>query len=254
MRYATGTKAIADMACRRAELAGTGRLDPKEAIPLQCRLLEISQLDGSGKRVLAQPADISDDESYQALVDAATNRFGSVDAVVQVAAYEDAFGGLFDTQLPKWNKAFDTNVVGALRLLRAVVPAMKTNGRGAVVLIGTQSAFKPVLPQSGYAVSKGALLTTMYYLADELGPDNIRVNTVIPSWMWGPNVKMFVDFRARSEHKTRDEVLDEIAGKFPLRRMAEDREVADAAVFFCSELSRAITGQHLMVNCGEMSR
>ena len=72
--------------------------------------------------------------------------------------------------------------------------------------------------------------------------------------MWGPNVEMFVDFRASSESKTRDEVLGEITGSFPLRRMTEDGEVADAAVFFCSSLSRGITGQNLLVNCGEMMR
>lgn len=94
----------------------------------------------------------------------------------------------------------------------------------------------------------------MYYLADELGPDNIRVNAVVPSWMWGPNVQMFVDYRAKSEGKTRQDIVDEITATFALRRMAEDGEVADAIAFFCSEMSRAITGQHLMVNCGEMSR
>ena len=72
--------------------------------------------------------------------------------------------------------------------------------------------------------------------------------------MWGPNVEMFVDFRAKNEGKTREEILGEITGSFALRRMTEDREVADAATFFCSDLSRGITGQNLLVNCGEMMR
>ncbi|MFT4199708.1 SDR family oxidoreductase [Gordonia sp. (in: high G+C Gram-positive bacteria)] len=213
-----------------------------------------AELDPTGKRVLAHVADINDDQSCAALIDAAVKRFGSVDALVQVAAFEDAWGGLFDADLDKWGKAYDTNVIGALRILRAAVPAIKAAGGGSIVLIGTQSAFKPAMPQAGYAASKGALLSTMYYLADELGPDKIRVNTVIPSWMWGPNVEMLVDYRAQKGDTTREAVLDEIAGKFPLRRIADDREVADATVFFNSDLSRAITGQHLMVNCGEMSR
>ncbi|MCV7094283.1 short-chain dehydrogenase [Mycobacterium kubicae] len=212
------------------------------------------ELDPTGERILAHRADITDDTSCEELVRAAVQRFGALHAVVQVAAYEDAWGGLFDSQLPNWTKAFDTNVVGALRLLRAAVPALKDAGGGSIVFIGTQSSFKPALPQAGYSASKGALLTTMHYLADELGPDNIRVNTVIPGWMWGPNVEMFVDYRAKSEKKTRDDVLGEITGTFPLRRMAEDREVADATVFFASDLSRAITNQHLMVNCGDLSR
>ncbi|MBL7500792.1 SDR family oxidoreductase [Frankia sp. CNm7] len=212
------------------------------------------ELDPSGERVLAHPADICDEESCEALVTAAVDRFGAVDSVVQVAAFEDAFGGLFDADLDKWSRAFDTNVLGSLRLLRAVVPAMKERGGGSVVLVGSQSAFKVAMPQGGYAASKGALLSAMYYLADELGPDGIRVNTVVPSWMWGPNVQLYVDFRAQTEGKSTDEILEEIVGKFPLRRMTEDSEVADAAVFFCSDLSRAVTGQYLLVNSGELMR
>jgi NAD(P)-dependent dehydrogenase (short-subunit alcohol dehydrogenase family) len=123
-----------------------------------------------------------------------------------------------------------------------------------VVLIGSQSMFQPALPQSGYAASKAALLSAMYYLCDELGPDNIRCNMVVPSWMWGPNVQMFVDGTANSQGTTREEVLDGIVGKFPLRRMTEDGEVADVAAFFASDHAKAVTGQHLMVNSGEMMR
>ena len=114
--------------------------------------------------------------------------------------------------------------------------------------------FMPQMPQAGYAASKGALLTAMYYLADELGPENIRVNMVVPSWMWGPPVQGLVKFRAKNEQKSEQEVLDEITGKFPLRRMTCDEEVADAAIFFASDRARAITGQHIMVNSGEMMR
>lgn len=212
-----------------------------------------AELDPSGDRVLAHVTDISDQGSCDALAQAAIDRFGGINALVQVAAREDAFGGVLDADLARWSQAFETNVVGAMHAIRACAPALKA-AKGSIVLVGSQSTFKPSLPQAGYGASKGALLTTMYYLADELGPDGVRVNTVVPSWMWGPNVEMFVDYRASSEGKTREEVLSEITGEFPLRRMTEDGEVADAAVFFCSSLSRGITGQNLLVNCGEMMR
>jgi NAD(P)-dependent dehydrogenase (short-subunit alcohol dehydrogenase family) len=213
-----------------------------------------TELDPSGTRLLAQVADISDQGSCDELAAAAVDRFGAVHGLVQVAAREDAFGGVLNADLERWSQAFETNVVGAMHAIRSCVPAMKAAGGGSIVLVGSQSMFKPSLPQAGYGASKGALLTTMYYLADELGPEGIRVNTVVPSWMWGPNVEMFVDFRAKNEGKTREDVLAEITGSFALRRMTEDREVADAATFFCSDLSRGITGQNLLVNCGEMMR
>src|ERR1700722_12077033 len=206
-----------------------------------------AELDPTGERVDTHPTDITDPESCASLVESAQSRFGSVDALIQVAAYENVWGGLYDLKFEAWRKAFETNVLGALTVIRPVAAAMKSGGGGSVVLIGSQSMFQPALPQSGYAASKSALLTAMYYLVDELGPDNIRFNMVVPSWMWGPNVQMYVSGTAASQGITEAEVLEGIAGRFPLRRMTEDGEVADVAVFFASDYAKAVTGQHLMV-------
>ena len=211
-------------------------------------------LDPGGARVAAVATDITDPDACDALVAAATERFSTVDALVQVAAFEYVFGGLHETRLDDWRKAFETNVLGALTVLRPVATAMKASTGGAVVLIGSQSMFKPALPQAGYAASKAALLTAMYYLADELGADNIRCNMVVPSWMWGPPVQMYVEGTAKQKGISVDEALQELVGEFPLRRMTEDGEVADVAMFFASDLAKAVTGQHLMVNSGEMMR
>jgi NAD(P)-dependent dehydrogenase (short-subunit alcohol dehydrogenase family) len=212
------------------------------------------ELDPEGQRLATRATDITDPEACEALVAHATERFGSVDALVQVAAFEYVFGGLHETDLETWRQAFETNVLGAMTVLRPVAKAMEAGGGGSVVLIGSQSMFKPSLPQAGYAASKGALLTTMYYLADELGAHDIRCNMVVPSWMWGPAVQMYVGMQADSKGVGHDEVVQEIVGDFPLGRMTEDGEVADVVMFFASDLSKAVTGQHLMVNSGELMR
>jgi NAD(P)-dependent dehydrogenase (short-subunit alcohol dehydrogenase family) len=213
-----------------------------------------SELDPSGERVAAAVTDITDAQSCAALVEVACSRFGAIDALVQVAAFDNAWGGLYDLKFDDWRAAFDTNVIGALTILRPVAEVMRAAGGGAVVLIGSQSMFQPQLPQGGYAASKGALLSAMYYLADELGPDNIRCNMVIPSWMWGPPVQMYVTGTARHQNRSEDDVLQDLVGKFPLRRMTEDGEVADVACFFASDHAKAVTGQFLLVNSGEMFR
>ena len=123
-----------------------------------------AELDPSGEKVTSQVTDITDPDSCEALVAHALDRFGSVDALIQVAAYENVWGGLYDLRFEDWRKAFETNVLGALTVLRPVATAMKAGGGGSVVLIGSQSMFQPALPQSGYAASKGALLSAMYYL------------------------------------------------------------------------------------------
>lgn len=211
-------------------------------------------LDPSGERAAWRRTDITSADDCQALVALALERFGAVHALVQVAAYERVFGGLQDTDFERWRRAFDTNVLGTLTLIRALAPEMKKTGGGSLVLVGSQSMYVPQLPQAGYAASKGALLSAMYYLAQELGPDRIRVNMVVPSWMWGPPVQAFVKMRARGEGVSEEAIIGEITRRIPLGEIVPDEDVAEAALLLASERSRGITGQTLMVNGGELMR
>lgn len=211
-------------------------------------------LDPSGEHVAYQTTDITRAEDCESLVKFANARFGSIDAMIQVAAFEQSFGNLADTDFESWRKAFDTNVLGSMTLTRALAPAMKQAGGGSIVFIGSQSMYEAQLPQAGYAASKGALLTAMYYLSDELGPDGIRVNMVVPSWMWGPPVQGFVKSRAQREKVTEDEIVDGIRGNIPLRRIIPDEEVAEVCIFLASDRARGVSGQSIMVNGGELMR
>ena len=212
------------------------------------------ELDPSGDRVAYARTDITSAEDCEALTALALERFERIDAMVQVAAYEAAFGGLHDTDFEKWRRSFETNVLGSLTLIRAIAPRMKSAGGGSLVLIGSQSMYQQQLPQAGYAASKGALLSAMYYLANELGPDRIRVNMVVPSWMWGPPVEAFVKLRAKTEARPEKAIVDEITGRIPLGEIVPDEDVAEAALFLASDRARCITGQTLMVNGGELMR
>jgi NAD(P)-dependent dehydrogenase (short-subunit alcohol dehydrogenase family) len=212
------------------------------------------ELDPSGERAAYARTDITSPEDCEALVAVAAKRFGGIDAMIQVAAYETVFGGLQDTSFEKWRRAFDTNVLGSLTLIRAIAPEMKKAGGGSLVLIGSQSMFMPQLPQAGYAASKGALLSAMYYLAHELGPDHIRVNMVVPSWMWGPPVQGFVKMRAKGENVPEEAIVKEITSKIPLGEIVPDEDVAEVALLLASDRARSITGQTLMVNGGELMR
>ena len=107
------------------------------------------------------------------------------------------------------------------------------------------------MPQIAYASSKGALMSAMYHMANELGPSKIRVNTVVPTWMWGPPVEMYVDWQARERDVSRDVVIGEITKNMPLGEIPADEDVAEAIVFFCSDRARMITGQSLRVDAGE---
>jgi NAD(P)-dependent dehydrogenase (short-subunit alcohol dehydrogenase family) len=209
------------------------------------------ELDPGGERVAAVPTDISDEAQCQALADAAVQRFGGVDALAQVAALDAVFGGLMEATADDWRRVMETNVIGSTQMARAVAPHMKERGGGSIVLIGSQSSFLPLIPQIAYASSKGALMTAMYFMAKELGPDRIRVNTVVPTWMWGPPVEAYVAMQAKQRGVAVEEIVSEITSGMPLGEVPRDDDVAEAVIFLASDRARMITGQHLLVNAGE---
>jgi NAD(P)-dependent dehydrogenase (short-subunit alcohol dehydrogenase family) len=212
------------------------------------------ELDPSGERIAYARADIQSAADCEALAALAVERFERIDAMVQVAAYEGAFGDVQDADFERWRLSFETNVLGSLTLIRAIAPRMKSAGGGAVVLIGSQAMWERQMPHGGYAASKGALLSAMYYMAHEFAADRIRVNMVVPSWMWGPPVQFFVKARAKSEGRPEQAIVDEITRRIPLGEIVPDEDVAEAALFLASDRARCITGQTLMVNGGEMMR
>src|SRR5262249_48774857 len=102
----------------------------------------------------------------------------------------------------------------------------------------------------GYAASKGALMTAAQTMAKELGADRIRVNSVVPGYIWGPNLERWVAQLAAQRGTTPEAVYAEIAARTAVNHIPTAAEVADAVVFFASDLARAITGQALDVNAG----
>ncbi|MBF9068020.1 SDR family oxidoreductase [Streptacidiphilus fuscans] len=199
--------------------------------------------------------DIADPDRCDALAALAVERFGRIDAVVHVAAMDQHFGGIADADFDEWRRVLDVNLIGTLQLTRSCLPALRERG-GAVVIIGTQSAVAAPsqVRQAAYAASKGALTSAMYSMARELGPDRIRVNTVLPGWMWGPQVESYVTWTSASENVPEDEVRGRLAERMVLPELATDGDVAEAAIFLASDRARAITGQSLLVNAGELMR
>ncbi|MFG2657565.1 SDR family oxidoreductase [Streptomyces sp. NPDC048425] len=214
-----------------------------------------AEIDPDGAHTAYAATDITDESQCEALAGLARERFGGVDAVVHVAAWDSYFGGLEDADFSTWQQVIDVNLLGTLRMTRACLPALKERG-GSVVVIGTQSAVAAPSQvwQAAYAASKGALTSAMYSMARELGPHRIRVNTVLPGWMWGPPVEAYVQFTAHTEGVSQDEVLGRLTERMALPELATDGDVADAAVFLASDRARAITGQSLLVNAGELMR
>jgi NAD(P)-dependent dehydrogenase (short-subunit alcohol dehydrogenase family) len=207
-------------------------------------------LDPSGERAVVVDFDVRDPQGRQRFVDTAIERFGRVDALIQIAARQGLTGPFLETDAEDYRESYEGNLVAPLQLVRAVALAMQRNGGGSIVLIGSQSARLKAGDTIVYGASKGALVPAMRYLVPELGPSGIRVNIIEPDWTWTPRVEEILRESAAQKGITLDEARNEVVGTWPLRAMPENRDVADLAAFLASDRSRMITGQLIRVNAG----
>jgi NAD(P)-dependent dehydrogenase (short-subunit alcohol dehydrogenase family) len=205
-----------------------------------------------GRRALVVPTDVTDRAQCENLAATATAEYGRVHALVNNAYKEDVFQSFRSVDLDEWRRLTEVNLFGNLQVAKAFVPSMQDAGGGAVVFVNSMVTRKPSMLQGGYAVAKGGLLVGARVLASELGRHKIRVNSVLPGWMWGPSVEMYVKMMADQRSVAEQEIIDEITAPMALDRIPTDEDVAGAVVFLASPLSSGITGQTLDVNGGEV--
>jgi NAD(P)-dependent dehydrogenase (short-subunit alcohol dehydrogenase family) len=213
------------------------------------------EIDPSGERIGYRATDIKDADDLPRLMDAVVERLGRLDGLAICASADSGMGGLEATTDQQWRETFEINVFATAATVRAALPHLKQQG-GSVVFVGSQQWNYPArdVPQLAYGSSKGAGVSMMYALAPELGAHRIRVNTVVPSWMWGPNVGLYVQWQAGVQGRSEADIRADLDAKFALPEMATDSDVAEAVGFFLSDRARSITGQTLHVNAGDFLR
>ena len=199
-----------------------------------------------GPRALAVAADVTDPAQVAALVEQAEQHFGRpVSTVVNNALADFSFNGdarakAGDIGWEAFAGQFEGSVRGALNTVQACLPGMQQAGFGRIINIGTNLFQNPVVPYHDYTAAKAALLSLTRTLAGDLGPHGITVN------MLSGGLLRTTDASAA----TPEAVFDYIAASTPLRNVTTPAEFADAALFFASPWSRAVTGQNLVVDGG----
>lgn len=204
----------------------------------------VDSITAAGGRAATALGDVAVSSEAATLVDVAVSEFGGLDLVVNAAGVihrADALGTTDDD----WHRVMSINVDGTFFLSRAAIPALRARGGGVIVNISSTCGLVGSAGLVAYSASKGAVTNLTRAMALDHAAEGIRINAICPGSVDTP---MLV-----SEHPqgtTADEVFARNLASIPEGRIPEPSEVADLALFLCSDAARHIHGANLSLDGG----
>lgn len=184
--------------------------------------------------------DVADYDQFCAVVAQVEDRFGGLDFMINVAG-----GGTAQTlktlSPADWHKTIDLNLTGPFNSIKAAAPAIRKRGGGAIVTVASLASITMSMNNGiSYTSAKAGVLGLTRHASFELGPDQIRVNAVLPGPVLSPQMRA----------KITPEVLERVPKGLPLGRWVQPEEVAAPILFFCSTMANACTGTHVVIDSG----
>ena len=197
-----------------------------------------------GGRAIALEGDVSDEASLKAAFAECAQRLGDLDILINNAAYREK-AGTMEMSVAEWDRMHAVNTRGSFICTREAATQMRRRGGGAIVNISSMSAARPtIFPNMHYDSSKAGIDAITRLAAVEFGPDNIRVNSVLPGGMITPGRTNIM----KGNPTMGGPAL--MPGRVPLGRRADPIEVARAVLFLASPAASYITGVQLLVDGG----
>ena len=195
--------------------------------------------------------DVSSEAQVQAMFGELTRKWGKLDALVNNAGVSGPTNRLEETTLDAWQRTLDVNLTGTFLCARSAVALLRAAGGGSIVNISSVAGRLGFSLRTPYSASKFGLAGLTQTWAMELGPSNIRVNSVLPGVVSGDRVERVIAARAAAGGVTNDAMREQLVDKVSLRRMTSPQDVANQVAYLCSDAGAIISGQSISV-CGNV--
>ena len=205
--------------------------------------------EATGAEVHHHVADLSRAEDIRALVEATAEQFGGLDVLITNAGGPPA--GAFDTvEDEDWHTAFELNLMSVVRLVREVLPHMRSGGYGRIVNVASSSIKQPIENLILSNTFRAGIAGLAKSLSSELAPDGILVNTLGPGRIATERSAGFDTAQAEKMGVPVEEVRSRMESQIPLGRYGTPEEFARVAVFLASPANSYLTGQAFLVDGG----
>jgi len=196
-----------------------------------------------GPNAFAHQVDLASASSVQTMADVALDRFGHLDILVNNAGVTHLPTPLEDVSEEDFDRVYNVNMKSVYLTARALVPHMKSRQAGAILNVASTAGLSPRPNLNWYNASKGWMITATKTMAVELAPSGVRVNAICPVAGETPLLKSFMG-------EDTPEMRAKFLATIPLGRFSTPEDMANAALFLCSDEASMITGTALEVDGG----
>lgn len=214
---------------------------------------ELDQIRATGQKVHAGTLDVTDQASVAGFVANSRQAIGHIDILVNAAGMtsEQPVCGHDDAL---WNAILDTNLTGAFRMTRALLPAMIDNTFGRIINIGSTAASVGWADNPAYCASKAGLLGLTRCVALEGAEHGVTCVMVSPTWVETDLMRRDLEQIVTREGKGRSaqQAMAAIAAENPQKRILQPDEIADLVAFLCSDAARGLTMENIQVTGGAL--
>lgn len=193
-------------------------------------------------------ANVSSDSEVKHLFNEIEKSLGGLDILVNNAGIAGPTGGVDEISSEEWRRTLDICLTGQYLCAHHAVPMLKQAGGGAIINLSSAAGRFGYAFRSPYAAAKWGVIGFTQSLAKELGPENIRVNAILPGIVEGPRITGVIQARADQYGVSYAEMEKTYLDRVSMRRMVTAQDVATAALYLASPAGRNISGQSLGVD------
>ncbi|MDO8390382.1 MAG: mycofactocin-coupled SDR family oxidoreductase [Actinomycetota bacterium] len=205
------------------------------------------QVEALGRKIVARVGDVRDQSALDGAVADGVAALGRLDIVVANAGIS-SWGRFWEMSEERWQAMIDINLTGVWRTLRATAPTMIAQGTGgSMITISSVAGIKSLPGQAHYSAAKHGVVGLTKTAAIELGPHEIRVNSVHP---WGVQTPMAEDAELVPVLAAYPEFLNSFGSIMPQLGSAAPRDISEVVLFLASDASRFMTGAQIPVDMG----
>ncbi|MBI1243676.1 MAG: SDR family oxidoreductase [Alphaproteobacteria bacterium] len=192
--------------------------------------------------------DVSSEDEVAELFEDVAEHLGGLDVLVNNAGIAGPTGPVESLSLEDWRRTMEVNVEAQFLCVRRAVPMLRASGGGAIVNLSSAAGKFGFAHRTPYSSSKWAVVGFTKSLAIELGPDNIRVNAVLPGAVDGPRIRRVIEAKAKSTGIPLAEMEKLYTRQASLGRMVDADDIARMVVFLAGPGGRNISGQALSID------